>query len=161
MGRAVVCAGAFALLVGCTRPALLAEEATIAETPVVTRHAVFSERVRDRMAALDELHRARLPQAMDVELERDRRALEVAEAARDLAEAAAELASLAPELSLDPAARERFASLARALERDSRSFAADAPILSDAAMRERARAIRGDCDRCHERFRAGGIPEAP
>jgi len=161
MRRALVCAGTIALLLACARPVPRADEAEIAGTPVAARHAVFSERIRDRMAALDQLHRARLPQAMDLDVERDRRVEEITHAARGLAEAAAALAELAPELDLDPAARERFVGFARALERDGLAFAADAPTLSVAAMRERASAIRADCDRCHERFRAGGIPEAP
>lgn len=161
MGRAAVSAAALALALACTRPAQLAYEAEAAETPVAARHAVHDERIRELMAGLDRLERARLPQAMDLERERARRAEDVARTARDLAASAGALADLAPALDLDRAGREAFVGLAHALERDSLTLAEQAPALSVAAMRERAAEIRIHCDRCHARFRFGPIPEEP
>jgi len=161
MGRAAVCAAVLALAVACTRPTQLVYDAEVAETPVGARHAVHSERIRELMAGLDRLERGRLPQAMDVELERDRRIDDVARAARDLAESAGELADLAPKLDLDAVKREAFVGHARALERDTRALADEAPVLSVAAMRERTLAIRTDCDRCHDQFRVDPNPVEP
>ncbi|MGH0030851.1 MAG: hypothetical protein ACQGVC_13735 [Myxococcota bacterium] len=154
--HAAVCAAVLAA--ACARPAQLAYETESAEAPVAARHAVHSARLRELMGALGRLERGRLPQAMDVELERERRTRDVARAARDLAGGASELARLAPELDLAPAERAAFVGLARRLERDSRTLAEQAPELSPAALGDAAARIRADCERCHERFRVPPIP---
>jgi cytochrome c556 len=149
------------LAIACTQPGELAHEPEAVQAPPAMRHAVQSERMRELMASLHRLERGRLPQAMDVELERQRRIEDIARTARDLATAAATLAELASELEHTEADREAFVGFARALERDSASLAEDAPTLSAAAVRARARAIRADCERCHARFRADSIGSQP
>lgn len=159
--RSVLPAGACALLLACAPPGPLGYEREAEQAPPAARHAVQSERIRALMAGLQRLERGRLPQAMDVELERDRQVRDIARTARDLSSAAAALVDLAPDLPYTATDREAFVALARALERDSAALAEDAPSLSATALRERARAIRADCDRCHSRFRLGAIGEGP
>lgn len=149
------------LALACTRPGQLDYEAEARETPAVAQHAVHSDRVRELMAGLERLERGRLPQAMDVRLELDRRREEIARTARKLALGAAELADLAATLEGLAGDRETFIGFARALERDSAALAEDVPTLPVSAIRERATAIRADCDRCHARFRLGPIETQP
>ncbi len=163
MGRATVYGVALVILaaVACRGADRLPSESEAAKAPAPARHAVHSERIQALMGGLDRLQRGRLPQAMDLELERDRRIREVQNAARELASSARVLAELAPTLDLDSAERETFAAFARLLEQDARALAEAAPTLSAAAMHERAAEIRVDCDRCHERFRLGPVRRAP
>ncbi len=142
---------------GCRGPAQVRYEQQLERTPEPAAHAVHGERLAELMRALDRLRGERLPQAMEVGVERDRRAEAVREVALGMARSAARIADAAPG-PLDAAERAEFDALARELEQRARGVADAAPHASTAALEERLRALEATCNRCHDRFR---LPPAP
>jgi cytochrome c556 len=125
------------------------------------RHALHAERLQQLMRSLDRLSRERLPQAMDLETERERRVRAISEVAGALAGSADGILEAAPEAELSESERADFERLAvqlrqRALERER-----DAPGLTDAQARSQLEAIDQTCASCHARFRPPGGPAAP
>ncbi|MDX1649494.1 MAG: hypothetical protein R3263_06540, partial [Myxococcota bacterium] len=104
----------------------------LARTPPAAEHAVHAERLADLMRGLARLTRERLPQALDVESARARRASGVREAAQ--AVAASE-------------------ELAATLEARARELASRAGDLPEPALRARLASLEEVCQRCHARFR--------
>ena len=161
MRRALACLVAASPLIGgapgCHGPAQIRYEEQLERTPAPAAHAVHSDRLAELMRALDRLRDERLPQAMEVGLERERRAEAVREVALGLARSAARIPDAAPP-TLDAAEREEFDSLAHALERRALDVADAAPRASKEALEDRVRALEASCDRCHARFR---VPKDP
>ncbi len=156
MRRALACMLAAAApvgsAIGCHGPAQVRYEEQLERTPAPAAHAVHSDRLAELMRALDRLRDERLPQAMEVGLERERRAEAVRAVALDLARSADRIPDAAP-AKLDAAERAEFDSLAHALERRALDVADAAPRASARALEDRVRALEESCDRCHARFR--------
>jgi cytochrome c556 len=141
---------------GCGAPAWVRYEEELERTPAPAEHAVHSDRLASLMRGLDRLHGERLPQAMDVGIERERRAEAVRAAALGIARSAARIPDAAP-ASLDAAQRAEFEALARELEHRSLEVADAAPRVSSNELDARLRSLETTCRRCHARFR---LPEA-
>lgn len=158
--RCTALAGWLALALGasgCARPAQVEYERRLDATPPAARHAVYSDRIRELMDALDRLENERLPQAMDVSRERQRRIADVRRLALEMAASAAQITETAEE-SLEPGARPEFAAYADELAQRTRELADSARTLTPAEMSQRVASIRGVCNGCHARFR---IPLEP
>jgi len=109
------------------------------------------------MRGLERLRGERLPQNMELSVQEERRAEQIAEVARAMQASAARIPDAAAESALEGEERRDFARLARRLEDQTGALVADAPRLSPEELRKRADALQGTCDACHQRFR---IPEA-
>jgi cytochrome c556 len=142
---------------GCGAPRQLRYEEELERTPPAAAHAVHSQRLAELMRGLERLRGERLPQNMEVSVQEERRAEQIAEVARSMQASAARIPNAAAEAGLDAEERQDFAGLARQLEEQAGALVADATRLSPDELRERADAIQGTCDACHQRFR---IPEA-
>ena len=143
---------------GCGAPAQLRYEEALARTPAPAAHAVHGERLADLMRSLDRLQGERLPQALEVGVERERRAAAVREVALAMARSAAQIPEAAPGPE-DPALRAEFLANARELERRARELADVAPDSPGGAFDTRFRALEATCERCHARFRDGRSAE--
>jgi cytochrome c5 len=142
---------------GCRGPAQVRYEEQLDRTPAPAAHAVHSERLAELMRSLDRLRDERLPQAMEVGVERRRRAEALREVALGMARSAARIPDAAP-AALDAPERAEFDALASELEQRAQGVADAAPRDPTAALEERVRALEATCDRCHARFR---VPLAP
>lgn len=151
-GRLLLRVGSFYLL-GCSAPAQVLYEEDLARTPPPAAHAVYSDRLGELMQSLEGLSRDRLPRAMDVRGEEERRADEIAAVARAMADSAGQIADAGDELGLAALEREEFLALGGELHRLCQQLADEAPALALGALRARAREITDTCDRCHARFR--------
>lgn len=156
-GRRVAAATAAALALAaaaCAPPAQRRYEEELSRTPPAAAHAVHAERLAGLMRGLARLTRERLPQALDVEAARARRAAEVREAALAVADSAARIPAAADAAApRDAAARAAFRELAATLEARARGLAAEAEALPEPALRRRLDALEEVCQRCHARFR--------
>jgi cytochrome c556 len=141
------------LLGGCGGPAQLRYEEDLERTPAPAAHGVHSERLAELMRGLERLSQERLPRAMDVSGERERRADEIASVARAMADSAQRIAGVADALSLAGEERAAFLELAAELQRHCRQLSEDAPDLTPEELRRRAHEIDGTCGACHGRFR--------
>jgi len=142
---------------GCSAPAQVRYEERLERVPAPAEHAVHSARLVELMRALDRLRGERLPQALEVGIERERRAEAIREVALGMARSAARIPDAASG-TLDAAERAEFEALARELEHRALEVADAAPRLSTDALEDRVRALEATCNRCHSRFR---LPEAP
>lgn len=146
------CGIAGLLLAACGGPAYLRYEEQLEQTPAPATHAVHDQRLAEVMRSLDRLQRERLPQALDVALEEERRAREVAQVAQAMATSAERIAAAAP-ADLDDAERAEFLRLARELQQRALRLATDTATLTPDERRVRLREIDSTCDDCHGRFR--------
>ena len=144
------------LAIGCGGPAQLRYEAALEETPEPAAHAIHDERLAVLMRDLDRLRDERLPKALDMREEQDRRAREVAGVARAMADSAARIPAALPS-ELDAEQQAEFRSLAASLERLCAQLAEDAPRLGVDQRRARLAEIAATCDRCHGRFDIPGV----
>lgn len=144
---------------GCGAPAQLRYEERLERTSAPAAHAVHGERLAELMRSLDRLHGERLPQALEVGVERERRAAAVREVALEMARSAARISDAAP-APPDATLREEFDANARELERRALELADAAPRASTADLDLRFRALEATCERCHARFR-DGMEELP
>jgi cytochrome c556 len=153
--RSAVAAGLViaALAPACRRPASLRYEERLEAAPPEVRHAIHNERLRERMLALERVWQERMPQALEPERERERRAAEVAEVARRVARAAEMLPSTIDDAQLDAEERSEFRRLAEQLASRADELAEDAARLPPDALRAHTDAILATCDACHQRFR--------
>lgn len=142
---------------GCGAPRQVRYEEELERTQPAAAHAVHSQRLAELMRGLEWLRVERLPQNMELSVQVERRAEQIAEVARSMQASAARIPDASAEAGLDPEERREFARLARLLEEQAGALVADAPHLSPDELRERASAIQSTCDACHLRFR---IPEA-
>jgi hypothetical protein len=139
---------------GCRGPALWRYEERLQHTSGPAAHAVYDQRLAELMQGLERLRSERLPKALDMRAEEERRAREVARVANALAESAGDISAAVP-ATLDPADREAFLGLAASLERQARQLAAEVPQLGSEASRARLAEIDATCAECH---RGAGIP---
>ncbi len=153
VGALVLVACTAPALVACTAPAQVRYEEELARTARPAAHAVYSDRLAELMRGLERLSRERLPRAMDVRREEERRADEIASIASAMAVSAAQIADASNGLQLAGAERDAFLELASELRRRCQSLADGAPDLAFDVLRERAAEITDTCDRCHDRFR--------
>jgi hypothetical protein len=146
---------ALAAAQACAGPAEQRYEEELARTPPAAEHAVHAARLAELMRGLERLTDERLPQALDLETERARRAERVGVAARAVADSAAQIPEAADAFvaALEPAERAVFAGLAETLEARAQSLAEEAGSLSGPALTARLEGLRGVCDGCHLRFR--------
>lgn len=142
------------VLVACAPPARVRYEEALAQTPPPAAHAVHAERLVEVMRGLDRLTGSRLPQAMDEDWERERRAAEVAAVASEIA-ASARLIPIPADL--DASERRNFTTHVEALEEAATSLAEGAGSLTTEALDVRVSILRSVCDSCHRRFR---VPQA-
>lgn len=105
------------------------------------------------MRELDQLSRERLPQAMDLGQERNRRLYQVARVASAIAQSASLLEDAVSAAPLTRDERRAFAKHAEALRSRARTLAEQAQHLSPTAIRARAAQLEETCAGCHQRFR--------
>lgn len=116
-------------------------------------HAVHSDRVQALMRDLSRASLARLPQEIDTDAERRRRARLVAEAAGNMADAAAQIPQVMGDLDMNSTQRDQFAALAGQLRTqaiDLESLAKGERILE---MEAKLYEISTTCTTCHSTFR--------
>lgn len=144
------------LLATCSGPAHLRYEAQLEKTPASAAHAVHEQRLSELMGSLDRLRNERLPKAMDVAIEEEREAREVARVARALADSAAQISAAAP-ANLDPGERAEFLALALEFQQRSERLAEvrDSPLTPE-LRRLRLDEIDATCDECHRQVRISG-----
>jgi hypothetical protein len=138
---------------GCRGPAEARYEEELERVPAPAAHAVHGERLIDVMGSLERLRDERLPVALDVELERERRGRRVSEVALAMAASAERIPSAAAGRDLDAAGRAEFLRLADALARRARLLAEAAPSLAPEELRAQVEGIDRTCKACHARFR--------
>jgi cytochrome c556 len=158
MRRVAALLGALLALAGCAGSGPIRYERRLEEVPAPAAHAIHDERLEQVMRGLERLQVERLPQALDLGQERERRTAELVEVALALAGSAERIRAVAPALGLDGADREAFLDLASQLEERARDLAEGAPRLPPEALRDRARSVGATCNACHERFLAGPPP---
>lgn len=144
-----------AWLVACAPPAAERYEEELARTAPAAEHAVHAARLAELMRGLDRLTAERLPQAMDVQTERARRAERVRAAAEAVADSAARIPDAAGSFvaGLDEAERAVFTGLAETLEARAGRLAAEAAVRPAPELEAGLEEVRGVCDACHVRFR--------
>jgi len=138
----------------CGLPAHLRYEEKLDQTPAPARHAVHSERLQGLMRALERLTSERLPQAMNLEVARQRQAAEIASVARAMAATAREIPVATAGIELDAAEREDFDRAAALLFERSERLGRDGAVLSPAALRAEVDAIDASCQGCHRQFQS-------
>lgn len=159
--RCLLATGLAAVLAAaCQRPASFRYEERLESAPPEAQHAIHTDRLRERMLALGRVWQERMPQALEPQRERERRAEEVAEMARRVARAAEALPSEIDDAELGPGEREEFRRLAALLAARADELADDAARLGPEELRARADAILDTCEACHQRFRLP-LPEDP
>jgi len=139
----------------CGPPAQLRYEARLDRTPAPARHAVHSERLQELMRSLDALSLERLPQAMDVEVERERRAEEIAAVARAIADTARKIPVATAGIELDADEREAFERSAVLLSERAEQLGRDGAMLTPEEIRGGVDAIEATCKGCHRQFHRG------
>lgn len=147
---AVIGAGA-----GCARSARVRYQEGLATAAGPERHAIHGERLVELMRGLDRLLGDRLPQAMDLRGERERRAREIAEVAVAMAASAEQIpdAALGAQGGED---RARLRELAEELRRRSLALAEASRAPAPELLRARVASVEATCDACHRRFRLEG-----
>lgn len=143
-----------AALSSCIQPAQQRYEEFLLETPQPAQHAVHSERLREIMRNLERLTVDRLPQSMDLGVERQRRIEEVARIALGMAATADRIPDVLTENELDEVQRNEFLRLAQDLHDSSLELSRRAPELTLSKMSSELDAIDAICKACHRRFRA-------
>jgi len=143
------------LAAACSRPAYLLYEERLEQSPESAAHAVHEQRLAELMGSLDRLRNERLPKSLDVEVEEERQAREIARVARAMAESAARIPQATPPF-LDDRERAEFLDLAHALQRQTEDLVAQAPTLTREQRRARLGEIDAICGDCHLRFRIPG-----
>lgn len=143
-----------AALSACIQPAQQRYEEVLLETPQPAQHAVHNERLRQIMRNLERLALDRLPQSMDLRVERQRRVEEVARIALGMAAAADRIPDVLTENELDGVQRNQFLRLAHDLHDSSLELSRRAPELTLSKMRSELESIDAICEACHRRFRA-------
>lgn len=141
------------LSAACRETARERHERSLANAGEPARHAIQSLRLREWMQQVVALHHARLPQALDLRLERERRIREVQSLARALAESARLIPRALTEIQLTPARDREFRDLARSLETRSRRLQEEVEMLSVPEIERRMEEIQATCESCHTRFR--------
>lgn len=144
---------------GCGAPAQVRYEEELERTPAPAEHAVHGERLAELMRSLERLRGERLPQALAVGVERERRAEAVSEVALEMARSAARIPEVAPPPA-DAAQRAEFLASAALLERRARELAEAAAQRPPPPLDARFRALEATCADCHARFRGAGAAPA-
>lgn len=116
-------------------------------------HAIHNQRLQQLMRGLGRLSDERLPKAMNVDLERDRRVDEIVAISRTMATSAASIPDVTANDSLNEDERRTLTELASALEDQALELSRRAPELSIAELRTSLDRISQTCDACHEQFR--------
>jgi cytochrome c556 len=143
MLAALSCCGVLAALAGCG-----ASSRKAGSEPLLT--AVHDASVRERMARLEQLMVAELPDAMGSEQARR----EIARAARELEQEALGIPELAEDLDLSSDEKSHFYVIADSLAESARQLAVEAATGTEETVVARYRAIADSCVTCHNLFRA-------
>lgn len=141
---------------GCGGPAQVRYRESLEAAPDPAAHAVHSRRLAELMRGFERLQHERLPRAMDVRLEEQRRAAAIAEVAQAMVESADRIADAAAESDFDDEERAEFLRLAGSLKHEALQLAERGPELGPDELRARSAAIEATCDQCHQRFRIPG-----
>jgi len=139
----------------CGLPAQLRYEERLDQTPVPARHAVHSERLQELMRGLERLSSERLPQAMNLEVARQRQAGEIAEVARAIAVTARQIPVEAAGVELGASEREQLERAAGLLIERAERLGRNGATLTPQQLRVEVDAIEASCDGCHRQFQPG------
>jgi len=147
-GRRVVLLGALLGTMACQSPGTLRAPSTSA-----ARHLVHSARIAAIMRDLDRFAWDRLPQEMDITVERNRRLDELVAAAGALSDAAGSIPDAVDGIELSAVHRTAFVSLAEALREQALRLRASAAARDLRQTEIVLREIDASCDSCHALFR--------
>jgi cytochrome c556 len=147
-GRRVVVLVALLATTACQSPG-----APRAPTPAAARHLVHSARIAAIMRDLDRFTWDRLPQEMDITVERNRRLDELVAAAEALSDAAGSIPDAMDGIELSAAHRTAFVSLADALREQALQLQTSAAARDIRQTEIVLREIDTSCDACHALFR--------
>jgi len=145
------------LALACGGPLQQRYEEELAETPAPAAHAVHGMRLAELMRGLERLRSERLPQAMDVETERESRAQLVSEVALAMADSAERIPEATEVATLDPDRRREFLERAEALRRGALALAQRAGRRPPVSLDADVAALEATCQGCHQRFRADAV----
>lgn len=143
------------LAAACSRPAYLRYEEQLEQAPESAAHGVHGQRLRELMTSLDRLRHERLPKSLDVDVEEDRQAREIARVAGEMAKSAERIPQAIP-ARLNERERSEFRGLAVVLEAQVEDLAEIAPEISREQRRARLDEIDVTCNDCHRQFRIPG-----